>query len=86
MLLIPCPFCGERSESEFVFGGPKRAARAERLAGSDEAWIDHLTVVPNPRGAVREKWWHRQGCGSWVVIERNTLTHRIMVPQAGAQQ
>lgn len=83
MLLLPCPFCGDRNESEFVFGGPKRAPRLSRLDGDDGEWIDHLTVVPNPRGTVSEKWWHRLGCGSWIVVERDTVTHAIAKPASG---
>ena len=78
MLLLTCPFCGERDESEFVFGGPLRARR-EKLAGAgDTEWIAWLTVAPNPKGPVREKWCHAHGCGTWMTIERDTLTHRII--------
>ena len=79
MLLITCPFCGPRSEAEFAYGGPAVAPRPEAPQDlSDEAWIDYLTVVPNPMGPVREKWWHARGCGCWLVLERDTLTHDII--------
>ena len=49
MLLIPCPHCGPRDESEFTYGGPAVACRPEApQALSDEAWVEYLTVVPNP--------------------------------------
>ncbi|MDX6751469.1 sarcosine oxidase subunit delta [Geminicoccaceae bacterium 1502E] len=79
MLHIPCPFCGPRDESEFAHGGPARQRRPDDLSPlEDAAWVDHLTVPPNPVGPVHEKWWHVRGCGQWVTIERNTLTHDIL--------
>lgn len=77
MLLIPCPFCGPRNESEFIFGGPARAARPDPAEMSDADWVDYLTVVPNPLGPVRERWWHARGCGTWLTIWRDTRTHDI---------
>ena len=83
MLLIPCPHCGERNESEFVNGGPVRVQRPDDpRALDDAAWVDWLTVVPNPMGPVREKWWHRLGCGAWFAVTRDTVTHAV-VPDNG---
>jgi sarcosine oxidase subunit delta len=87
MLLLSCPFCGDRNESEFLYGGPARATRGEAAnATSDGEWIEYLTVTPNPRGPVQEKWWHKQGCGMWIVIERDTVTHRIAPERASDAQ
>ncbi len=78
MLLIDCPFCGKRNESEFVYGGPAMPARpADPSALDDAHWVDHLTVPPNPMGPVEERWWHLRGCGSWLTIRRDTVTHAI---------
>ena len=78
MMLIPCPFCGDRSESEFAFGGPVKPARPDPHAVSDEDWVDWLTTVPNPLGPVQERWWHVKGCGTWLTIWRDTRTHDIV--------
>ena len=52
MLLINCPFCGPRPETEFAYGGPAVARRPEAPQDiSDEDWVEYLTVVPNPMGA-----------------------------------
>ena len=84
MLLITCPFCGPRSETEFTYGGPaveRRPDAPQEL--SDEEWVAYLTVVPNPMGPVRERWWHAKGCGAWLLVERDTVTHDILgVPEA----
>ncbi|OED39363.1 sarcosine oxidase subunit delta [Chromatiales bacterium (ex Bugula neritina AB1)] len=81
MLTIPCPFCGPRSENEFMHGGPARDVRPQDPAAlTDEAWINYLTTQANPIGTVTEKWWHIRGCGAWVTIQRDTMTHAIADP------
>lgn len=79
MLLIPCPFCGPRNESEFMHGGPAKKPRPKDPDAVDAAeWVDYLTVPDNPMGPVAEKWWHVRGCGQWVTIWRDTVSHDIV--------
>lgn len=79
MLLISCPHCGARNESEFQHGGPVRAPRPENPKAMDDTeWVDYLTVPNNPMGPVDEKWWHVRGCGAWLTVRRDTLTHEIL--------
>ena len=81
MLLIPCPHCGPRNESEFQHGGPARIQRPVDIgAMDDEQWVDYLTVLQNPMGPVDEKWWHVRGCGAWLTLSRDTVTHLILGP------
>jgi heterotetrameric sarcosine oxidase delta subunit len=47
MLLIHCPWCGSRDESEFQWGGPAKIVRPERAAISDAAWVDYLFFRDN---------------------------------------
>ncbi len=78
MLLITCPWCGERAESEFSCGGEAgimRPPEPEKL--SDAEWADYLFNRTNPRGAHRELWNHAQGCRRWFEVERDTVTYRI---------
>ena len=43
MLLIECPYCGEREESEFHQGGEAHIARPKKPNElSDEEWADYL--------------------------------------------
>ena len=50
MLLIECPYCGVRAETEFAYGGEGGIARplqTETL--SDEQWGDYLFMRKTPR-------------------------------------
>ena len=79
MLLINCPFCGPRSEAEYTYGGPVRSKRPDSPQDrSDKEWVEYLTVVPNPMGPVAELWWHAKGCGAWITVSRDTVTHDIL--------
>lgn len=78
MLLIPCPWCGERDESEFHCGGESHIARptnAETL--SDAEWADYLYMRDNPKGLLFERWHHSSGCRRWFNVARDTVTHEI---------
>jgi sarcosine oxidase subunit delta len=78
MLLINCPWCGERAESEFSYGGEagiSRPASPDDL--SDTEWADYLFMRSNPRGAHKELWNHSQGCRRWFGAERDTVNYRI---------
>jgi len=78
MLLIPCPYCGERTESEFRYGGEAHFRRPENhLEATDEAWADYLFMRKNPKGWHRERWMHVAGCKRWFYVVRHTVTHQI---------
>ena len=78
MLLIPCPWCGERDESEFTCGGEAHIARPpDPDALNDGEWADYLFMRTNRKGSHRERWCHSHGCGHWFNVERDTVTHEI---------
>ena len=78
MLLIACPWCGPREETEFSCGGEAHIARpADPDALSDEQWGDYLFMRKNPRGAHLEQWVHAHGCRRWFNVRRDTVTYRI---------
>jgi len=78
MLLIPCPWCGERDEIEFSYGGQAGVPYpSDPAALSDEEWAEWLFVRDNPRGRFAERWVHTQGCRRWFDLVRDTLTHEI---------
>jgi heterotetrameric sarcosine oxidase delta subunit len=76
MLLIPCPFCGPRDETEFTYGGASHIARPE-LSASDQEWARYLYHRSNPKGSHRERWLHAYGCNRWFNVMRDTVTHEI---------
>ena len=77
MLLISCPFCGPRDESEFRYGGEAHIARPSSEV-SDEIWGDYLFNQRNEKGPHLERWCHSAGCGQWFNLARNTVTHEIL--------
>jgi sarcosine oxidase subunit delta len=80
MLLIPCPYCGERPENEFRYGGEAHIARPEDPAtASDAAWGAFLYARTNPKGWHRERWRHVHGCGRFFNAIRHTVTDRFFV-------
>ena len=75
MLLIRCPFCGERSEIEFRHGGEAHIPRPLKPASvSDAEWADYLYNRANPRGLHIERWRHVHGCGRFFNAVRNTVS------------
>lgn len=93
MLLIDCPNCGPRAETEFRCGGETHIQRPGPHGDvNDEAWADYLFYRQNPKGEHRERWVHSAGCRQWFNVARDTVTHRIVavypmgetLPAAGA--
>ena len=76
MLRIPCPFCGPRDHTEFVYEGDATVAYPA-LDASEDAWFEAVFLRENPRGPHEEMWHHTQGCRCLLVVERDTLTHEI---------
>ncbi len=78
MLLIPCPYCGSREESEFHCGGQAHIVRPDNPdAFSDEEWACYLYYRNNPKGLQYERWHHRRGCRQWFNVARDTVSHEI---------
>ncbi|MBD0269076.1 MAG: sarcosine oxidase subunit delta [Cyanobacteria bacterium Co-bin8] len=67
---LTCPNCGRRSVSEFACKGeftPRPLPDAGLLD-----WTDYLYLRQNRRGRQLEWWYHRSGCQSWFLVERDT--------------
>jgi heterotetrameric sarcosine oxidase delta subunit len=78
MMLIPCPWCGPRNETEFHYGGQAGVPYpAEPAALTDEEWGRYLFVRANPKGSFHERWCHTAGCRRWFDVVRDTVTHEI---------
>ena len=78
MLLLDCPHCGPRAESEFRCGGQSHVIRPEPYdAVSDQEWADYLYWRDNPKGIHLERWHHQYGCQRWFNVARDTTSHVI---------
>jgi heterotetrameric sarcosine oxidase delta subunit len=78
MLLIRCPWCGLRDETEFRYGGEAHIPYpADPESLTDEQWADFLFMRDNPKGWWRERWYHVHGCRRWFDLERDTATNEI---------
>jgi heterotetrameric sarcosine oxidase delta subunit len=77
-MLIPCPHCGLRDDSEFRYGGQAHVAYPDDPSQLDDAaWGRYLFVRDNPKGAFAERWHHAAGCRRWFTVVRDTVTHEI---------
>ena len=83
MNLLPCPWCGEREETEFHFGGEKAAIRPS-FGCTDAEWANYLYLRENPQGRADELWCHSWGCGEWFVVSRDTVSHEVSSAEAFA--
>ena len=72
---LDCPHCGSRDLREFSYRGAY-LQRPDPKAG-EAAWDDYLHLRDNPAGPTRDLWYHEGGCGAWLVVSRNTVTHAI---------
>jgi sarcosine oxidase subunit delta len=61
--IISCPNCGPRDVGEFRYTG-------EIATGEPRA-----SNLPGPQ---RERWYHRLGCRSWLVVERDVRTNTVL--------
>ena len=77
MLLIACPWCGPRAQSEFTYGGDATAKRPATDAPED-AWVQFVYIRDNPAGPHEELWQHSAGCRQWFSVRRDTRTHEIL--------
>ena len=83
-LMITCPVCGRRNGYEFRFGGEDKGPRPSDENLSAEAWRDYIHMNANVGGVQKEWWFHRDGCGAWFAISRNTVTNREVPPREEA--
>ena len=78
MLIIPCPWCGERNDAEFTPGGEAHIARpADPQHMSDQEWGEYLYFRQNIKGLQLERWFHAYGCRRWFNVARDSVTHEI---------
>ncbi|MER7837009.1 sarcosine oxidase subunit delta [Streptomyces sp. NPDC096040] len=95
MLLISCPWCGPRDETEYRYGGQAHVPYPESPADlTDQQWAEYVFYRANPKGPFAERWMHSTGCRRWFNVLRDTVTYEVLaayrldeprpeLPQAG---
>jgi sarcosine oxidase subunit delta len=79
MLIIECPYCGARAETEFSYGGEGGILRPlDTESMSDAEWGDYVFMRSNPKGLHHEKWNHSAGCRRWFNALRDTVSYRFV--------
>ena len=79
MLALDCPYCGNRAQTEFTFGGDASIERpSDPRAVPLTEWLDYVYLRANPRGPHTEWWQHSAGCRRWFKVRRDTLTHEVI--------
>jgi sarcosine oxidase subunit delta len=79
MLLIECPYCGARAETEFSYGGEAHIQRPTDTADiSDTELADFIFLRNNPKGVVLERWYHAHGCRRWFNAARDTVSYEFL--------
>ncbi|MDP6431015.1 MAG: sarcosine oxidase subunit delta [SAR324 cluster bacterium] len=70
---LNCPNCGKRAVSEFTF----RSEYLKRPAPDADfsVWADYVYFRENNMGHQTEWWYHRSGCQSWFLAERDTTNN-----------
>jgi heterotetrameric sarcosine oxidase delta subunit len=82
-MLITCPWCGPREETEFRYGGQAGVALpADPGTVDDQAWAQLLFFRDNPKGPFAERWVHAAGCRRWFSTVRDTVTHQFLPESA----
>jgi sarcosine oxidase subunit delta len=79
MLLIRCPWCGERDETEYRYGGESHVLRPSGATVSEEEWASYLFDRANTRGIHLERWLHAFGCRQWFNAARDTQTNAVLI-------
>lgn len=75
---IKCPLCGDRDSREYTYMGHETYLDRPGDEGWSADWDDYLHLRDNPAGVTRDLWYHGVGCTSWLLVERDTVTHDIL--------
>lgn len=78
MLLITCPYCGQRPEIEFRNVGEAHIARPAAGSATDDDMNAFLYLRENPKGLIAERWRHVHGCGRFFNAVRHTVTDKFV--------
>ena len=74
---LKCPLCGDRDRREFHYLGAEDFLSRPVLEAPLADWDNYLHLRDNPAGMTKDLWYHEAGCAQWLVVTRNTVTHKI---------
>jgi len=74
---LSCPNCGERDRREFTYQGDAQMLQRPDPDAGAAVWDRYLHLRENPAGATQDLWYHEAGCGAWLLVARDTLSHEI---------
>ncbi len=73
---IHCPVCGPRNGYEFRFGNEERGRPPGQKGLTPDAYHEYVHLHRAVAGPQQEWWCHKDGCGTWFTIWRDTTTGR----------
>jgi sarcosine oxidase subunit delta len=73
--MITCPICGRRNGYEFRYGGEDKGPYPWGQEVSPRQWTEYVHMNACRAGVQKEWWYHRDGCGSWFTIFRDTVAN-----------
>ena len=76
--VLECPACGAREVTDFRFGGEVVARPGQDRPPTARELNSYNYFRQNVAGVQREWWFHRSGCRSWFLAERDTRTNRVL--------
>jgi len=79
MIVVPCPNCGPRNESDFRHVGAS-LKRPDPSTVTSTEWHNYLYLRDNPADWVKETWYCRAGCRKFFALERHTATNEFRDP------
>jgi len=84
--VLSCPVCGAREVTDFRYGG-EIVARPRAGTSPSPRELNHYNYFRrNTAGVQREWWYHRSGCRSWFVAERDTRTNQVLSTALPSQE
>ena len=74
--VLRCPNCGDRSVTDFRFGGEALHRPGAEASGGE--WTSYFYSRRNEAGVQREWWYHKLGCHQWLLALRDTVSNTVV--------
>ncbi len=74
--VLACPHCGLREVADFAFGG--EVTHRPKGSPSVRELNQYNYFRRNVAGVQREWWYHRSGCRTWFLADRDTRTNEVL--------